>query len=72
MSNRPIVIDGNSKIELIIKESTQAQVSCDGQLNLSLQAGDHILIQKNDHRVRLIHPLPYNHFETLRAKLNWG
>lgn len=72
MSNRPIVVDGNSKIELTIKESTQAQVSCDGQLNLSLQAGDHIYIQKNTHRVRLIHPQPYNHFETLRAKLNWG
>ncbi|MCK5640545.1 MAG: NAD(+) kinase [Gammaproteobacteria bacterium] len=72
MSNRPIVIDGNSMIELIIKESTQAQVSCDGQLNLSLQAGDHIHIRKNEHMLRLIHPKPHNHFETLRAKLSWG
>ena len=72
MSYRPIVVDGNSKLELIIKESTQAQVSCDGQLNLSLQAGDQIHIQKNEHRLRLIHPKPHNHFETLRAKLNWG
>lgn len=73
MSYRPIVIDGDSKIEITVKKgTTKAQVSCDGQINLGLVSGDKILIRKKDKVVRLIHPCKHNHYEILRAKLHWG
>ncbi|MDH5408263.1 MAG: NAD(+) kinase [Gammaproteobacteria bacterium] len=73
MSYRPIVIDGDSKIEIVVKKSTaKAQVSCDGQINLGLVSGDKVLIQKKDKVVRLIHPRKHDAYEILRAKLHWG
>lgn len=74
MSYRPIVIGGNSKIEIIVKENqnSHAQVTCDGQINLGVVSGDKITIVKKDKIVRLIHPRKHNHYEILRAKLHWG
>ncbi len=74
MSNRPIVVRGDSLIEVLVREDTHshAQITCDGQINLGLVSGDQIRIRKADHRVRLIHPAGHDHFNLLRAKLHWG
>ncbi|VAX13327.1 NAD kinase [hydrothermal vent metagenome] len=74
MSYRPIVVSGDSEIEILVKENmhSHAQVTCDGQINLGLVSGDKILIRKKDNVVRLIHPRQHNHFEILRAKMHWG
>ena len=72
MSNRPIVVDANSRIEVIVGTSHQAQVTCDGQINLGLVANDRVVIKKHPKPVRLIHPPSYDYFDILRAKLRWG
>lgn len=73
MSFRPIVIDGESKIEIHVKDSTdKAQITCDGQTNLPLERGDKVTIQRKSRVVRLIHPCKHDHYEILRAKLRWG
>ncbi|MCK4586753.1 MAG: NAD(+) kinase [Gammaproteobacteria bacterium] len=74
MSHRPIVVNADSKIEIVVSESNQAhaQCTCDGQIDLALQNGDHIIIEKKEHSIRLIHPASYNYFKLLRAKLHWG
>ena len=74
MSYRPIVIAGDSVIEIIVKENqnSHAQVTCDGQINLGVISGDKITIKKNKKVVKLIHPRQHNHYEILRAKLHWG
>ena len=74
MSYRPIVIGGDSTIEIIVKENqnSHAQVTCDGQINLGVVSGDKITIKKNKNVVKLIHPRQHNHYEILRAKLHWG
>jgi NAD+ kinase len=74
MSHRPIVVDADSKIELVVSESNRAhaQCTCDGQIDLPTQNGDHIIIEKKEKSVRLIHPQSYNYFKLLRAKLHWG
>lgn len=72
MTNRPIVVDANSRIEVIVGTNHQAQVTCDGQINLGLVADDRVVIQKHPTPVRLIHPPTYDYFEILRAKLRWG
>ena len=74
MSNRPIVISADNVVEIIVKgqDQSHAQVSCDGQINIGLVAGDRIQIRKLEHTVRLIHPVDHDHFHILRAKLHWG
>jgi NAD+ kinase len=74
LSNRPIVIDGNSIVEIVVgtPEIDHARLSCDGEIGCELTAGDRVQIQKKDKKVRLIHPANHNHFNTLRKKLNWG
>ncbi len=74
MSNRPIVVDADTVVEIVIKGKRQmnAQVSCDGQINLGVVAGDRVQIRKKEHPVKLIHPVDHDHFHILREKLNWG
>ena len=74
LSNRPIVIDGNSVVDLVVgtPEIDHARLSCDGEIVLELMAADRVQIRKKDRMVRLIHPAHHNHFNTLRNKLRWG
>ena len=74
MNNRPIVIDADTVVELVIKGdgNTPVQVSCDGQQNQKLVCGDRLIIRKYEHMIRMIHPADHNHFHILRAKLGWG
>ena len=74
LSNRPIVIEGNSIVEIIVgtPEIDHARLSCDGEIACELVAGDRVCIQKKDKKIRLIHPAHHNHFNTLREKLHWG
>jgi len=74
LSSRPIVIDGNSEISLQIPAylDEKIQVSCDGQVTLEVLPGDEIRIQKSDNQLRLIHPIGYSYYETLRSKLGWS
>ncbi len=74
MSYRPIVIDGDSEIEIYVKENphSHAQVTCDGQINLGVVSGDKVHIRKKDKFVRLIHPCKHDHYHILREKLHWG
>ena len=74
MSQRPIVIDANSDIEIRISDKNHgdALVTCDGQLNVNLGIGDCVRISRKDMPVRMIHPADYNYYEILRQKLHWG
>ncbi len=74
LSQRPLVIGGDSVIEITISEGghARAQVTCDGQINLGVVAGDRIKIHRLDRKITLLHPADYNYFEILRAKLRWG
>lgn len=73
LSNRPVVIDDASIIEIILHEGTrEATVSCDGQVSQPLQSGDHVTIRKHGHTLRLLHPPEHEYFTVLRKKLRWG
>lgn len=74
LSSRPIVVDGNSELKLVISENnkTYPTVSCDGQLSIGLAPGDIIKIHKNPHKLKLLHPLNYDFYRTCREKLGWG
>ena len=74
LTNRPIVIDGNSVIEISFnqKEQINAQVSCDDVAIPDVLIGDRIEIKKALEPLHILHPLDYDFFDILRAKLNWS
>ena len=74
LSNRPVVIDGNSVVEVIIgtPQIDLAYLTCDGEIVCELVTGDKVNIQKKDKKIRLIHPADHDHFKILRDKLDWG
>lgn len=73
LSSRPIVVDGNSEIKLVIGESneTYPTVSCDGQKHIPCAPGDAVTIRKKPHKLKLIHPKDHNFYEICRSKLGW-
>jgi NAD+ kinase len=74
LTSRPLVVQGDSTIEIVLLEGEQleAQLTCDGQTTLKLNGGDRLEIFKNPAALSLIHPSGYDFYATLRTKLNWG
>ena len=72
LSNRPIALNANSKIDVNLVQTDEAYVSYDGQFQLPLVQGDKIVVQRAEQEVTLLHPSDYCYFEMLRNKLNWG
>ena len=74
LSNRPIVIDGDSELEIeIAKENrVKAQVVCDGQKHMFSQWGDKVRVRKKKTQIKLIHPAAHSFYETCRSKLRWA
>ena len=74
LSNRPIVVDDNSKIEIIYSEHNEVNgiAAADGQMEHELFPGDRILIEKSHKPLIIIQPKSYSYFKVLRKKLNWS
>lgn len=74
LSSRPLVVDGNSEIKIDVCSSneTQPRLSCDGQGDVALEPGDRIHIRKKSPKIRLIHPVNHNFYESCRSKLGWS
>jgi len=73
LSNRPLVVDGDSRIQITInhEHTGTAQLNGDGVLCHALVSGDRIIVEKRQH-IHLIHPQEHDYYATLRAKLNWS
>jgi NAD+ kinase len=72
LSNRPIAINSASKVEITLIQADDARVHFDGQLQMSLQPGDKVQVQRAQKTVLLLHPLGHSHYDMLREKLRWG
>jgi NAD+ kinase len=74
LTNRPIVINGNSRVEIIVRDDEVhlARLTCDGDVAMELESGDRVMVEKKNQTIRLIHPADHDHFSILRAKLRWG
>lgn len=75
LSNRPIVVHGNSEITINTSGRTDpshVRITCDGQASEELKRGDKLIIRKYPRPIRLFHPQNHDHFNLLRAKLGWG
>ncbi|SEA97652.1 NAD(+) kinase [Alkalimonas amylolytica] len=74
LSSRPLVVAGNSEIQLKVADTNDAhlQISCDSHVILAVMPGDDIFIRKHPRPLRLIHPPGYSYYHVLRNKLGWG
>lgn len=74
LSSRPLVIDGGAVVDLRISpyNENDLQISCDGHESRMVKPGQHVTIKKNAQHLRLLHPLEYHYYDTLRIKLGWG
>lgn len=74
LSSRPIVVDSDSSIKLVIRdrEKTAPQVSCDGTVVHTTSVGDTITIRRKQKELKLLHPVDYDYYATCRSKLHWS
>lgn len=74
LSSRPIVVDGDNPITVVISGSNEndPRVSCDGQIHFTLTAGDRLQIRKKHEQLWLLHPSDHDYYHVLRTKLGWG
>jgi NAD+ kinase len=74
LSNRPVVVSDQVAIEILVHghNGREAQMTCDGQINFLLGAGDIIRIGRKSQTLRLIHPARHDHFAIMRRKLRWS
>jgi NAD+ kinase len=74
LSNRPIVIDDNARIEICFCQTKQinALVTCDHLEIPDVLIGDKIVIKKASKPIKILHPQDHDFFNILRSKLNWS
>lgn len=73
LSSRPLVIDGDADVEWRISpiNEQELRLSCDGHESHMVKPGETVTIKKNSAQLRLLHPLDYQYYDTLRSKLGW-
>ncbi|HEX4052080.1 MAG TPA: NAD(+)/NADH kinase [Steroidobacteraceae bacterium] len=74
LSDRPIVVPGDSTVEirLIGHQDSVAQVTCDASVLGELRLGGRLEISPSERAITLLHPPGYDFFRLLRSKLHWG
>lgn len=71
LSSRPLVIPGNSKLELSLDSGDEVYLTVDGQEGAPFLPGTKILIETSDYKVNIIKSEKRDYFEVLRNKLHW-
>ena len=72
LSNRPIVIGGDSAIEITVRKSADARVHFDSHSHDELSEGDRVIVRRCPYPIRLLHPSDHNYYHMLREKLHWS
>ncbi len=71
LSNRPIVLPDDSKVDIQIIGGRDVNVNFDMQSFTAVELDDTIEVRRSRHTVPVLHPVGYSHFATLRKKLHW-
>ena len=72
LSNWPIVLSSDSRVEMTLTRGRDAGAHFDGQAHINLQDRDRISIRRSEHTIRILHPRGYDYFRMLREKLHWS
>jgi len=73
LSNRPLVIPADSRVDMIIGDGPQGvALTVDGQVYQEVCRGDVITATRSDEQFRLVRCAGHNYYRTLREKLGWS
>ena len=72
LTNRPIIVNDQVNIELVVVQADDPRVHFDGQVTLDLLPGDSVRLKRSEHTICFLHPPGYSYFAMLRQKLHWS
>ena len=72
LTNRPIIVNDRSDIELRVIHADDSRVHFDGQVTLNLQPNDCVRLRRSEYTICFLHPPGYSYFAMLRQKLHWS
>ncbi len=72
LSNRPIVLKSESRLEILMHRSEEARVRFDGHTHFDLHCNDRVTVTRYIKPVCLLHPEGHSYYHTLREKLLWN
>jgi NAD+ kinase len=72
LSNRPIAVNSESTVEILLTHAVDACVHLDGQRHFDLLANDWVILRRASQNLRLLHPFGHSYYDMLRQKLHWG
>lgn len=72
LSNRPIVVSGDSIVEILMHDSGDARAHFDSHSHFDLRDGDRIILSRSNDTIRLLHPVGHDYYLMLREKLHWS
>jgi NAD+ kinase len=72
LTNRPIVLPGTQRVEVMMLSSPEVMLTVDGQVGFGLREGDRIEVERAQARIRLVRFPHKPFFSVLRTKLKWG
>ena len=72
MSNRPIVVKSESRVEILPHRSSDARVRCDSHSYFDLQENDQLVVDRFPQSACLLHPEGHSYYSMLREKLLWN
>lgn len=72
LSNRPIVVNSSSVLEILTHRTNDIRVRFDSHTNYDLQLHDKIVVTRHPEPACLLHPVGHSYYHTLREKLLWN
>jgi len=72
LSNRPIIVAGDSSIEILMHRTEDVRVRFDSHTHFDLHLHDTLLVTRYPEPVCLLHPKGHSYYHTLREKLLWN
>lgn len=72
LSNRPIAVNSESTLEILLIHADDARLHLDGQRHFDLRASDWVIVRRAPQNIRLLHPDGHSYYDMLRQKLHWG
>lgn len=72
LTNRPIVLSCREEVCIEVVSTRDGCANFDMHSLASLQPGDQVRVRTSEYALRLLHPLGWSYFDTLRRKLRWN
>ena len=72
LSSRPIVLSGESNLQITFPKNENIHLSADGQVNYDINPNSKLIITKSSYFINMITFEENDYFNTLRTKMGWG